>query len=172
MGVLTWGKLKFKYKPSKINNFEQEKIWVIFDIPDDKVPFPLHVSPLESNEIFFDILCDFSLHYDINPNIRPDDYMHNDIFFSLQYTKLNQQKETPILSVELYERLNSLRRIFDKLLQIDNVEKITIFNTELGSNTYLIDYTKVDWSSESFAYNFFKEMNKKRYVYSNNPNRV
>ena len=60
MSEYTWGKIKFSEKVEKIHDFEYENIWVMFELEDgDSYEAQLHVSPLEENEIYFDILCEY-----------------------------------------------------------------------------------------------------------------
>ena len=144
MSQSTWGKIKFKEKTKQLNNFKQENIWIMFDLPDDE-KWPLHISKLEKNEIYFDILCDFYKY----TNVNPYDYSNNDDFFMIDsYDRKGRE--------DFYERLKKVQRVLETLLKQPDVIEVSFFNTWQGTLCCVEDYDEVNWKLEDFASEFFK----------------
>ena len=146
MSVFTWGKIKFDSKPQHLKNFEQEKIWVMFDLAEDESQgIGLHVSELEENEIYFDMLCDY--HKYEGQNVNPLDYSNNDDFLMRDIERECEK--------EYEERISKIQRVLKTLLNILGVQEISFFNTEAGECS-IEDYEQVEWNINEFALRFVK----------------
>ena len=157
-GSWLWGKILFDKKSKERGNFMQENIWVMFDLPDEE-EYPLHVSELREDEIYFDVLCEYEERKHIN--LEPYKLAENGNFMIWDYSG---EKNTGLNCVLLYERYRKLQRVLETLLNQKGARELTFFHTEMGPPFNLKDYEEFNWKVEDFALELFKVSHRRNMI--------
>lgn len=159
MSRFIWGKIKLNALPDNFNCYRRGDILVYFALQKDDI----YLSDLGSKEIYFNIACGYNEM--IYPHHDTCCLNCDDSFFSINFPKRSKHKKRSkqITNLEpyfsaLHQRLKRLQKVIEELYERPEVDAITLFHTETGTEFSIEEYCCVNWKINEFADNFYNEI--------------